>query len=346
MTPDELIISADSHTMEPPDLWVTRVPAAFRDRAPRFPPHKVGEGFQHHPGGHDPHERIKEMSQDGVSAEVLYPTLGLNLYSQTDAALQEACFRTYNDWAIEYCRVAPERLIGLAMISVYDVDHAIQELERCARAGLKGSLIWQSPHPDLPFRSEHYERFWAASQDLDMPVNLHILTGHGYFNDTRYKRGPEHYRGSVNFKLLDAMNALYDFVFFGILERYPRLKLVIVENEVGWLPFTLQQWDYYYLRFRKQDPVPISLLPSEYFARQVYATFFNDHVGGRCFEWWQGVDNCMWSNDFPHPNSTWPNSRKVIERDLGHLPADRRAKLVRENVARLYGIRLPELAAV
>ena len=155
--------------------------------------------------------------------------------------------------------------------------------------------------------------------------------------------GPDHYRGSVNLKLLDAMDALYDFIFWGILERFPRLKLVIVENEAGWLPFTLQQWDYYYLRFRRQDPVPMTMLPSEYFARQVYATFFNDTVVGHAFEWWSGVDNCMWSNDFPHPNSTWPNSLKVIERDLGHLPADKRAKLVRENVVKLYGLRVPEL---
>jgi predicted TIM-barrel fold metal-dependent hydrolase len=342
MSTDNIIISADSHTMEPPDLYQTRVEAAFRDRAPVFPPHKVGEGFQHHPGGQDPHERIKEMSQDGVSAEVLYPTLGLSLYSQEEASLQEACFRAYNDWAIEYCSVAPDRLVGIPMISCYDIEHAVQELERCAKAGLKGGLIWQAPHPDLPLRSEHYDRLWAAAQDLDMPVNLHILTGHGYMNEKRFRTGPEHYRGSVNLKMLDAMNALYDFVFYGILERFPKLKMVIVENEVGWLPFTLQQWDYYFRRFREKDPVPIDKLPSEYFARQVYATFFRDTVGGHLFDWWSGVDNCMWSNDFPHENSTWPHSREVIERDLGHLPADKRFKLVRENVVQLYGLKVPE----
>ena len=341
---DEVIISADSHTMEPPDLWVARLPAAFRDQAPRFPPHKVGEGFQHHPGGQDPHERVKEMSIDGVSAEVLYPTLGLSLFSQTDAALQEACFRVSNDWTIEYCQVWPDRLVGIAMISLYNIDSAVAELERCAKAGLKGALIWQVPHPDLPFSSDHYERFWAAAQDLDMPINLHILTGHGYVNNPRYRRGPEHYRGSVNLKLLEAANALYDFIFFGILERYPRLKVVLVETEVSWLPFILQQWDYYYLRFRKKDPVPLTMLPSEYFQRQVYATFFRDSVGGKLFEWWNGVDRCMWSNDFPHENSTWPKSREVIQRDLGHLPAETRAKLVRENVSRLYRLKVPQPA--
>ena len=93
----EIIISADSHVMEPPDLWKTGVPPAFRESAPLFPPHKVGEGFQHHPGGHDPHERIKEMEVDGLTAEILYPTLGLDLFGLDEAALQEACFRTNND---------------------------------------------------------------------------------------------------------------------------------------------------------------------------------------------------------------------------------------------------------
>ena len=102
----------------------------------------------------------------------------------------------------------------------------------------------------------------------------------------------------------------------------------------------MQQWDYYYRRFRDRNPPPINKDPSEYFKRQIYATFFNDSVGGRCLEWW-GADNCMWSNDFPHENSTWPNSRKVIQRDLGYLPAEKRVKLVCTNVAKLYNLEIP-----
>ncbi len=335
----ETIISADSHVMEDPEFWVQRLPASFREQAPRFPVAPAGRGFAHHPGGSDPHERVKEMAQDGVSAEVLYPTLGLRLFGLEDARLQEACFRAYNDWLIEYCQVAPDRLLGIPCIAMYDIHHAIAELERCRKAGLVGALIWQAPHPDLPLHSDHYDRFWAAAQDLEAPVNFHILTGFNY--SRKGQRGIESYRGSTNLKLLDAVNVLFDLTFYGILERYPRLKTVIVENEIGWIPFVLQQWDYYYRRFLDSDPPPITMAPSEYFARQAYVTFFNDAVGGHNFTWW-GQDNCMWSNDFPHPNSTWPNSRQVIERDLGHLPADAQAKLVRENVARLYRMRIPE----
>ena len=125
------------------------------------------------------------MAIDGVSAEVLYPTLGLSLFGIDDAALQEACFRVYNDWLIEYCQVDHDRLVGIPCISIYDVDHAVKELERCRKAGLNGALIWQAPHPDLPFHSDHYDRFWAASQDLDAPISLHILTGHNYSKDRK-----------------------------------------------------------------------------------------------------------------------------------------------------------------
>jgi uncharacterized protein len=332
---DEILVSGDSHVTEAPDFWVNNLPSQFGGR-PNDAKAKDGR-----PGGSDPHARLEEMQVDGVSAEVLYPTYALRLFGLDDARLQEACFRLYNDWLIEYCQVNVNRLVGVPCIAIYDVDHAVKELERCRKAGLQGALIWQAPHADLPFYSDHYDRFWAACQDLDAPISLHILTGHNYSKNLDTKT-IESYRGSVNLKTADAANALFDFIFYGVLERYPRLKLVVVENEIGWLPFTLQQWDYYYNRFVGVNPPPMSMVPSKYFDRQIFATFFNDAVGGRCLEWW-GQDNCMWSNDFPHPNSTWPNSREVIGRTLGYLPDDVRRKLVQDNCLKLYQLRVPGL---
>ena len=118
---DLLLISADSHVSEPEDLWQTRLPANLRDQAPTFPRRRAGAGNTQatlnvsRPGGTDPTYRVGEMAQDGVSAEVLFPTLGLRLYAQEDAALQEACFAAYNDWLIEYCSVAPDRLVGVGV---------------------------------------------------------------------------------------------------------------------------------------------------------------------------------------------------------------------------------------
>jgi predicted TIM-barrel fold metal-dependent hydrolase len=373
---DELIISADSHVIEVPDLWEKGMPEPLKERAPRVyfddqrdawmfgspevPVQAVGglfmagqkaenlESFRRagfsvaRPGGWDPIVRIKDMETDGVSAEVLYPSLGLGLYCIADAELQEALFRTYNDWLIDYCQKVPDRLYGIAMISMYDIDHAIAEIERCKKKGVVGTMIWQVPDPKLPFVSEHYEPFWAASQDLDMPVHLHILTGFGDSMHRQTSHGIKRFRIGVQ-QTREIEDALFDMIFSGVLERYPKLKIVSVENEIGWMPFWLGQCDKAFKRHRHAEKLPIDKLPSEYFRRQVYATFFNDHVGGRLFSWW-GADNCMWSNDYPHQNSTWPNSRDVIARDMGHLAAADRAKLLNANVTQLYNLKLPASA--
>jgi predicted TIM-barrel fold metal-dependent hydrolase len=228
------------------------------------------------------------------------------------------------------------------MISAYDADRGAKELERCKKEGLCGASIWQLPPPELPFTSNHYESFWAAAQDLAMPISLHINTGYQSRNH-RERHGLESYRRSINVKLEEIMEALFDLIFSGVLERYPRLKLVIVENEIGWIPFWLEQCDKYFERHRLVEPLPINKRPSEYFYRQIFATFFNDETGGRLLSWW-GINNCMWSNDYPHANSTWPNSREVIARDLGHLSGEDRAKLVRLNVAGLYQLKIANYA--
>ena len=174
-------------------------------------------------------------------------------------------------------------------------------------------------------------------------MSLHILTGHSY-NKDKNRKGVERYRGSVNLKLMDIANALFELVFCGVLERHPKLKIVSVENESGWMPWIFQQWDYYYNRFKKENPPAFSRNPSSYVKDQIYACFY-DHVCGENLAFW-GQDNIMWSNDFPHPNSTWPNSIKIIQRDLGHLPEETQRKVVCDNVCRLYDIDASKLPRV
>lgn len=333
----ELIISADSHVLEPRDLWTSRLPTGLRERVSEMPVRREDK-----PGATDPADRLGVMQRDTVSMEVLYPTYGLTLFALEDQALQEACFRLYNDWLVEYCAVTPGRLVGIPCISTYDIDQAVRELDRCATMGMKGALVWHVPHPDLPFTSSHYDRLWDAAGEMQMPINLHILTGFSYAREQGARQGVEIYRGSVGWKLIDAVNTMFDFIFHGVLDRHPKLQIVLAENELGWVPWVLQQWDYYVRRFGERNPPPGGLLPSEFFDRQVHFTFFNDGVGARSFGWGWGVDNCMWSNDFPHGNTTWPHSREIIARDLVNLPDDVRCRLLRENVAKLYGLTIPE----
>lgn len=367
-TREEILVSADSHVTEPADLWLKHLPTALRHRAPSFKEANASRGgrpplglkgqsasdikraseskqlkYDDRLGGRDPLERLKAMAIDGVAGEVLYPTLGGRLFYLEDAELQQACFQVYNDWLVEYCTAVPNRLFGIAAISAYNIELAVKEITRCKKAGLRGAMIWQYPPKELPFTSDHYERLWTAAQDLEMPISLHISTGHGPSKGFRNERGMESYRRTINGRTQEIMDALFEIVFSGVLERFPRLKLVVVENEVGWIPFWLQQCDRYFQRYQFADPLPMKNLPSEYFYRQIYATFFNDEVGGRNLSWW-GVDNCMWSSDYPHSNTTWPHSREVIRRDLGHLPAAARSNLVRGNVARLYNLAIAGLS--
>jgi predicted TIM-barrel fold metal-dependent hydrolase len=352
----DLLISGDSHIMEPSDLWRSRVPERLREKAPyseRGNEHRKSvatAGFSNEtrgafrPGGWDPAKRVEEMAMDGVSGEVLFPTVGLSHFAMEDAELQEACFHAYNDWIGEYCSVAPDRLFAVACVSVYDIDAAIREMEQRKKEGFVGAMIWQVPPPHLAWLSDHYERFWAAAQDLDMPVDLHILTGFDYSSRDRGD-AIEGHRGSVNHKTAGAANTIFDIIFSGTLDRYPKLTINLVESEIGWIPFFLHKWDNSILRFAGRRPVGLELLPSEYFDRQISATFFDDPVGGKLLSFW-GTDNCMWSTDYPHAASPWPKSREFLMRNLGHLPPDALRKLVRDNVVRFYRIPLPEPVAV
>jgi len=363
--PDAPIFSADSHTMEPADLWAQRIDRGLRDRAPRvltnyqdkkgsffvaegLTPFPVGGGFaagkdpkelatnqnvgyeQARASGWDPVERLKDQDVDGVEGEVLYTTLGMFLFHLKDTNLQWACFRAYNDWVAEFASHAPKRLIGLGLIALQDVNEAVHELQRIAKKGLRGAMINAAPPGEVPFSDAHYDPFWAAAQDLNIPLSLHILTG---------KRNIQLTKGRVasNVTIIhEVQHSLIDFLYNGILERFPRLTLVSAENDIGWIAHFLYRLDISYDTLRYVDPTPATMRPSEYFKRQVYATFQDDRPGVMTYEL-AGENNLMWASDFPHRASTWPRSHAVIEQNFAGIPAAARRKITYENVHRLYG---------
>jgi predicted TIM-barrel fold metal-dependent hydrolase len=374
---DLQLISSDSHVSEPPDLWVERLDIKYRDRAPRlvlnpegqegayfiyegYPPHnlaiglgagrtpeelaaflKTGTYADARPGGWDPAQRLPDMELDGVEAEVLYTTLGFRLFWLKDAGLQRACFHVYNDWLAAYCSYAPRRLKGLALISLYDPKAGAQELERCARLGLKGAMIWCSPPADQPYSSEIYDPFWAAAQDLDMPVSLHAITG---MERISWEYGAEKRALRQTVTPHEIEKSFSILILSGVLERFPRLKIVSAENNCGWLPYYLQRMDRGFARFGPSGtvtpwPTKLTLKPSEYFRRQMYCTFIDDSFGVASRHW-IGVDNIMWSSDYPHTASTWPHSRDIIARDFKDVSEVEKRKIVRENAAQLYGFDL------
>lgn len=362
------IISADSHMLEPPDLWSGRLDKPFRDRAPRvywdekqngwffggegvpasraaglFGAGVTDEDLKEHynkgyeaarAGGWDPAERIKDMEMDGVSAEVLYTSLGFNLFWIDDAAFQEACFRTYNDWLAEFVSYDASRFVGLGLISLWNVEHGVEELRRCRKLGLKGAMIWASPPVDRPFTGPLYDPFWAAAQELEMPISLHILTGQGESRGLADETMNRYQRSMA--LPSEIQRSLTDIIFSGVLERFPRLQIVSAENDIGWIAYFLYRADRAFKRFRYLSPTSLDLSPSEYFQRQIYATFMDDPVGPLTLPR-IGSDRLMWSNDYPHQASTWPHSMDFIARDLKDLSEEDKSKIVHDNCAKLYG---------
>jgi uncharacterized protein len=320
------IISADSHVHEPPTVWL-EVPQQYKERAAQIG--QQSDLAKGKPGGMDPRERVKEMVIDGVSAEVLYPTTGIRLYDIDDHDYQAALFRAYNDWLIDYCSYAPDRLVGLPLLPLYNIDDAVKELERCRKNGLHGAMVWVNPPADRPFTSDYYDRLWDAAEALDAPINLHTvlhIKSHPSFQESEDKRTKE----SIT-RYVDAANALFDIVTRGVLESHPRLKLVLVEFHIGWIPFILQQWD----DALSKRGVASESLPSRIFEERVFATFIHDEVGGKLLSHW-GQDQCMWSSDYPHGASKWPYSRQSIATQLGHLDKVTLKKVLQDNVVRLY----------
>jgi predicted TIM-barrel fold metal-dependent hydrolase len=329
------MISTDSHVMEPDELW-NGLPERLRANLPA-----VNFGGLRPDGAGDPRARILDQDVDGIGAEIIFPNYGMALFGLDDVETQREAMRLYNDWMADFCKTAPKRLFGVPCISVYDIDGAIAEMYRALDRGLVGVMVWQVPDPRLPFKSDHYERLWAAAAEANAPVHTHILTGHSYTKHAGWNKGDqiERLRYAVNRKQDDTINALFDMIFSGAFDRHPKLRLVLAESEVGWLPYILQQWDYYYDRFGGAAVYPIKRKPSEIFAEQVSCTFLEDFAGTRNFGWW-GQDNCMWSNDYPHFNMTFPHSRENVQRHLGDLPRDVQVKLVRGNAVRLYQLDL------
>jgi predicted TIM-barrel fold metal-dependent hydrolase len=338
----EIRLSGDSHVAEPPDLWEKNLPSKYRDRAMTFPRVAIGKGNHAREGGWDAKQRLRDMAADGISADVLYPTLEKGIYERfytesVDPELAAAHERVYNDWLIDYCSVAPERLWGLAALSLWDIDYAIAELQRTRDAGLAGAAIWVAPPEDLPWTSDHYERFWSAAEDLGVPMGMHINVGFGdYTTRLGERRFDDRFltvsRQAYGHKVV-AMRTVAELILSGTLERHPNLKIVLAEFEVGWIPFFLEDLD---RKLGRNKSLGLTMLPSEYFSRQVYSTFMQDGVGAFLLQRW-GADNFIYSNDYPHPGGIWPYTDDTIELTLSDLPAETRQKVLGGTLAKVYG---------
>jgi len=343
----------------PRDLWEERLPARWRERGPRVV--EQGEtawwtcdGAIMGPYGmrmmknysaiaragieddglraSDPTLRLTDMDRDGVYASVIY---GPNLFGLpiSDPELNAAALAGYNDWASDFNCSAPDRLCVLAVLPTHTPEVAIAELERVARLGHRGVII--SP---FEFRCSDaaWARFWDVAEATGLPVSFHIGKG-----TSQVRVAPRSWElaafSAVGPMQLDEPLAM--MVYSGVLERRPKLRLVLAESGIGWLPYFVYRMD---ATAEKHVPnaedYKLQAKPSEIFRRQIFATFEEEPLGPELIPL-LGPDNFMWASDYPHPDSTFPHSREAIATAFKGLDAATVEKVTVTNCARLYAFK-------
>lgn len=305
------------------------------------------------PEAMDAAARVAYLDSVGVVAQVLYPNVagfgGQNFLDLKDPELRVQCIRAYNDFLLDWVSYAPDRFIPVAAIPFWDVAEAVKEIERVAPLGLKGVLFAGAPQQlGCPYLADrHWDPIWAAASAHGLPISFHL--GSGDMRKSMRRAGIESRSGSlcrVPTELFMGLGEqLNDLLFSGILPRFPDLKFVMVESCVGQIPFILESADYHFSRsnLRKEWDF-YQLKPSEYFARQVYGTFWFEEVDDRLIEQ-AGVRNVMFETDFPHPTSLRNNEvTEAVARVVSALSAETASRVLYDNAAELYG--LPALATV
>ena len=350
------LVSADSHVNEPPEMFGERLDARFRDRAPRVEtvegveslvmegmrPRKLpkgrdvltGEALERaQAGGWEPALRIRDQDRDGVSGEVVFPTLALQAcFMAPDALLQMALAQAYNSWVAEVFAGHPDRFAPAAVIPMLDVEAACAEATRVVKLGLR-TLFLPARMATGADNAPAYDRFWAFAEETGLPLTFHAGTGH----EPRIERGAG---GAVINYLLgsqaDGAHVVCYFAASGILDRFPRLHVVTVETGSAWLAWVMTQMDEIYEKHHMWAQPKLSLKPSELCRRQVHVTFQNDPVGvhNRSFT---GVDALLWGSDYPHPEGTWPRSREYVAEQLRGVPESEQRAMAGGTAARLFG---------
>ena len=377
-------ISADDHIdlrWLPKDLWSNRLPVRWRERGPRvidndhgafwswegetFSPHgyytaaqgsgamwAIERGGVMHPGELRPttaKSRLIDMDRDGAEVSIMYgPTDPMAI---ADPELRRLCYQAYNDWLDEFCAAAPERLIGVPQLSMEDPLAARDELARLAqRGGLRHVNILAS-RAGPPVYDDAWEPFWALAEEVGVPVGFHLAVL------VKKTRLDDAQRGAANLvvtvasryaqeppgiQLLEPMTGL---IFNRVLDRHPKLKIVMAEAGLAWVPSMIQGLDIWYQRSRDgrrltgEKPIKLpKLLPSEYFHRQIWISFVDDPLGIKMVGNVLDADKVMFGSDYPHPASTWPDSQSVIAAQIESLPAATVQKITWDNARGLFGL--------
>ncbi len=366
------VISADSHVTSPADCYVPRFPQRLKDRAPRvenapdadywviegrrqrFEGKSIGVKYEHwgklthrfaeaKHNGWDPAERLRDQDLDGVDAEEMYSGIvgGFAAGNIDDIEGRHATIQAYNDWLVDYCSHAPHRLIGMAVLPLWDVELGVLELRRVVKKGLAGAMI--GVNDEKPAAHPYYDRLWATFQDLDVPAALHIGTTVGPATHMMGMPGVDT-MAWISCDAFPMAEPIAAMIMTGVFERFPKLRLVPAESQAGWWGYMNQRMDDVWKRwkFRVNNSNPHE--PSFYFHRNIFTTFQEDLLAMKIKDD-IGVDNMMWASDYPHFASTWGRTQEVVAQHARYLTPAEKAKIFRANAQRVYKLGTGKLAA-
>ena len=289
-------------------------------------------------GAMDARERVERLDQENLRAAFLYPTLGVLWEAEcTDAEIAQAYTRAYNRWIVDFCSDSGGRLIPIAHLSLGDVEAASAELERAVRAGARGGWCAPFTMTRKPHGHPDHDRLFATAQDLGVPLAIHPTFEPRWAVPGRFEvRGPgQHF--FLNVTSADAVRHAFTSLFqFAVFDRFPRLKLVLLESGGGWIGYWLDRMDGYASSLLGLV-VPLKEKPSHYFGRQCWISCDPDERTIPALMELYGEDRFFWASDFPHPDHTGDYIAE-IEGMADRLPAGARPKLLGENVLRCYGV--------
>ena len=285
-------------------------------------------------------ERLADMDADGVDVEILYSELSgfryFNLMGSDEGG--NAATRAFNDALTEFASADPDRLVVSYQLPLHDVDAAVKEVHRVKSIGGKSlQLPVFPPEMGLPdYWLEHWDPLWAAVTETGLPITCHV--GLNTALNSLAQRDPTPQRGIMVSVIAPTTSEAFGmWMVTGVLERFPDLKLVFVETQLGWVPWYLHIMDDLATRQRYEFPA-IKELPSHYFRKNVHLTFIEDPWVATEERHAIGVNNIMWSTDYPHPVSSWPNSQQIIAEQVGQLPQEEQDLILCGNAERVWNL--------
>ncbi|MCU1644383.1 MAG: amidohydrolase 2 [Nocardia sp.] len=297
------------------------------------------------PGCWIPSERLLDMDRNGVQAQMCFPNYvrfcGQIFLWGKDRELAKLCVEAYNDWMVEeWCGPSEGRLIPLCLVPLWDVDLAVAELRRNAARGVRAVAFSELPaYLDLPsLHSGYWDPFFAACEDTGTVLSMHIGSG------TKTPQTSADAPGAVGATIIfgNSVASMTDFLFSGVLHRFPNLKLLYAEAQIGWIPYVLERMDDVWETHRgwANGQLNCPELPSTYYYRQISSCFFKDSVGVELLDK-VGLDNVLFETDYPHQDGTWPHSREAAAMQFGHLEQTAINKIARGNAIKLLGLSFP-----